>query len=257
MRSEVQSPTDGVATLRSLIGIGGITRSGLRKILCKLGKGRLGLESTDLVVANAAFFEGVKHVERMPLKTRGYFDWEMLHPCRLFAALVRDCPRLAELVAVVAASQGDTEWRLIIGCDEYTPGDMKRPESARKCMNVVFTFLNFGAQNLCHEALWCVPVSVRSERIAAIEGGWSRMFTQFLHLFLWGPSGIETAGIALMLNGAPYVLKAKLATCIVDGLGLSQVLEWRGASSMRPCFYHGNVLRRNCRLSEAAGAAFV
>ena len=52
-----------------------------------------------------------------------------------------------------------------------------------------------------------------------------------------------TAGVPLNLNGTVYVLKAELTAIVSDGDGHRQSLQWRGASSLRPCFRHDNVMK--------------
>ena len=145
MRQELEQPASGVALLQSLIHVGGISKQGLRKVLKTLGKDRLCLESVDLDVANAVFFESVKHVEHLPMNNGDVFRWEMCHPCRLIAAMVSECPQLNKLFTEVANKRRDSAWSLMITFDEYVPGDWRRPESNRKNMNLIFSFLDFGA----------------------------------------------------------------------------------------------------------------
>ena len=140
VRQELEQPTSGVAVLQSLIHVGGISKQGLRKVLKTLGKDRLCLESVDLDVANAVFFESVKHVEELPMNNGDVFRWEMCHPCRLIAVMVSESPKLDKLFTEVANKRRDSAWSLIITFDEYTPGDWRRPESNRKGMNLVFLF---------------------------------------------------------------------------------------------------------------------
>ena len=203
LRQELEQPTPGVDVLQSLLGVGGISRQGLSKLLKTLAKDCLDLESVDLQFANTVFFESVKHVEELPMNNGDVFRWEMCHPCRLIAAMVSESPQLEKLFTEVANKRRASEWSLMIAFDEYVPGDYKRPESNRKSMNLIFTFLDFGAKHLCHDELWFIPISARSVKIADVTGGWSHMFTRFLDIFLWGPSGIATAGVALALNGSP------------------------------------------------------
>ena len=73
VRQELEQPASGVAVLQSLIHVGGISKQGLRKVLKTLGKDRLCLESVDLDVANAVFFESVKHVEHLPVDNGDVF----------------------------------------------------------------------------------------------------------------------------------------------------------------------------------------
>ena len=117
VRKELEQPAAGVALLQSLMHVGGISTQGLRKVLKTLGKDRLSLESID--VANAVFFESVKHVEHLPMNNGDVFRWEMCHPCRLIAAMVSESPQLNKLFTEVANKRRDSEWSLMIAFDEY------------------------------------------------------------------------------------------------------------------------------------------
>ena len=139
--------------------------------------------------------------------------------------MVSESPKLDKLFTEVASKRRDSAWSLIITFDEYTPGDWRRPESNRKSMNLIISFLDLGAKYLCHDELWFIPISVRSSKIADVTGGWSHMLTRFLDIFLWSDNGIATAGVALTLDGAPYLLKATLQVCLADGEGLMKALE--------------------------------
>ena len=61
---------------------------------------------------------------------------------------------------------------------------------------------------------------------------------------------MRTAGIALKLKGEFVVLHAKVVCLLSDGDGLKQGLQWNGASSLKPCFRHWNVVKKNNWLAE-------
>ena len=82
------------------------------------------------------------------------------------------------------------------------------------------------------------------------------MLAVFLRRLLLGASGLATAGIAVEINGSPTLIFAKLRILISDGDGLRLAFSWRGASSIKPCLKHGNVLKRNSDLVHR-GEGFV
>lgn len=47
-------------------------------------------------------------------------------------------------------------------------------------------------------------------------------------------------------------LVARLANLLSDGDGFRAALQWRGGASMKPCFKHDNVLKRE-RPAQAGG----
>jgi len=62
---------------------------------------------------------------------------------------------------------------------------------------------------------------------------------------LLGTSGLLTAGLPLLLVGVYRLLFARLANMFSDGDGLRSGLDWKGASSLKPCFKHKNVLMKD------------
>jgi hypothetical protein len=249
VRRLVDNPSEALATLQGLLADGSVSKASLTRVLQTFGKDRHQLELVDVHTASFVLYEQIKVVETLPLINGGTFDWEYLHPCRLLTEQVHASESLQRLLAKVAEVRRDEHLQLIVAFDEYVPGDFKRPVTNRKSMNLVFSFLDLGGHMLMQDALWFTPVTVRTSKMFAVDGAWSCMLKRFFHTFLWGPCGIETAGVALVLCGRPYVLKAKLAVIIADGAGWVQGLEWRGAGSIRPCFKHGNVLKKDCSLS--------
>ena len=120
-------------------------------------------------------------------------------------------------------------------------------------MNILFNFIDIGAEALTHDVTWFFPVSVRADKIKVVQGNFSCMLRRFLNHFLYGARGISTAGVPLMLHGQAYLLRAELVILLTDGGAWPQALQWSGAGSIKPCFKHGNVLKRDCILSGTEG----
>ena len=55
------------------------------------------------------------------------------------------------------------------------------------------------------------------------------MLKVFLHCALYSPDGLTTAGVPLVLFGAPYLLKARLRIILTDGGAWPLALQWSGA----------------------------
>ena len=54
-----------------------------------------------------------------------------------------------------------------------------------------------------------------------------------------------TAGVPIMISGRPILLFARLTDLLSDGDGLRMAFDWKGASSMKPCFKHYNVFMKD------------
>jgi hypothetical protein len=83
------------------------------------------------------------------------------------------------------------------------------------------------------------------------------MLKEFLTSQLFGDGGLMTAGVPVVVRGRPVMLFAKLTNLLTDGEGLQKSLQWKGASSLKPCFRHWNVLMRGSDLASRAAGQFV
>lgn len=75
------------------------------------------------------------------------------------------------------------------------------------------------------------------------------MLRVFLERFLTGSSGFATVGVPIRLGGQPRLLFAKVANILSDGDGIRLCWGWKGASSLKPCFKHFNVFKRDSDLA--------
>ena len=103
-------------------------------------------------------------------------------------------------------------------------------------MNLSFSFLELGQAALSSDWAWVTPVCVRSKMLSKVRGGWPHALARYLHCQLEGARGIGAAGIPLQVHGEARVVYACLPNMISDGEGLQKALDWKGTSSMKPCF---------------------
>ena len=75
------------------------------------------------------------------------------------------------------------------------------------------------------------------------------MFRAYLNAHLLSATGISTAGLPLMLNGQPFMLFAKLSHMLADCDGHRLAFEWKGASGLKCCMRHWNVLKLDSDLA--------
>ncbi len=174
-----------------------------------------------------------------------------MDPNRLLAATIDVSPGLRALfLEAVSRSPPSLEhpWSLVVGFDEFTPGDKLNTDNRRKTMVLSYSFLELGQVALSHAASWMTTVCVRSSVIRTLTGGWSHMMALYLKRQLFGPDGLATAGVPLVLDGdpdRPTVLFARLACLLSDGEGLKHVFDSKGSSGIKPCFKHFNVFRKD------------
>ena len=161
--------------------------------------------------------------------------WDLCHPNALLSSTCEHCPhyrnQVAEALQRHPCSQ-ERPWHLIFTFDEFVPGNPFDGANGRKTMALLFTFAELGRRCLADPRTWMIPVTVRTSAICSVVGGWSAMFAAYLHLHLFGNSGITTHGCPVILNGgSPALIWAKLAVAAADGDGLKQTLDWKGAVS--------------------------
>lgn len=106
--------------------------------------------------------------------------------------------------------------------------------------------LDSGAAALASEKVWLTPLIVRSTQFKTIDGGWSAVLAAYLKMHLLGlEGGLSTVGVAVTLMGKPVKIFGTLKQLLSDGDGLRMALEWGGQGCMKPCFRHGNIMKKN------------
>ena len=202
----------------------------------------------SLQAANTELFEKHRIVEQMPRTAGGVFDWDLLQPNAWLAALVANSPGLQSLFQKALARSpmtAERPWRLVLGFDEFTPGNKHALETRRKNMVLSFTFLELGQEAISNGEAWFTPVVLRSNVITELQGGWSACLNRFLQHQLLGRDGLATGGVPLLIQGQHIALFARLSNLLSDGDGLRMALDWRGASSLKPCIKHYNVFKKD------------
>ncbi len=74
-----------------------------------------------------------------------------------------------------------------------------------------------------------------------VDGGWPHMLRLFLERFIAGQSGFSTVGVPILIQGQERLLFARVSNLLTDGDGFRLCWDWKGASSLKPCFKHYNV----------------
>ena len=93
--------------------------------------------------------------------------------------------------------------------------------------------LVLGARGRGDKAWWTMAVA-RTPMVKKVQGGWSRMLRDLLRLSLGSPSGMQVAGIPVVVKGELITTFARVVCLLSDGDGLRQALQWHGASSLKP-----------------------
>ena len=195
----------------------------------------------------------LKRVVDLPLLNGGTFTWTYIDPLKLMSAVVQECPgvRAAYTEAARRSPPGPgTPWRMIVGFDEFMPGNKLSLQKSRKTMVVSFTFAELGQAAVTNGIMWHTAVTIRASVIGKIRGGFPTVLREFLSHILFSSSGLRTGGVCLELTSGPTLVFARLANLLSDGDGLRQAFDWVGASGLKPCLKHWNVFKKGSDLAN-------
>ena len=203
-------------------------------------------------------YEEVKRTMTLPASEgSGNVTINMSDPIKLLTLLLRENQHLRrwfEAAWRASPSSPTRPWRLLVGWDEFVPGNKLAIQNTRKTMVLSFSFLELG-HYLGRDAAWITPLAVRSSLVQQVRGRWAAMLRSFLRLLLLGAEGLHSSGYPIVIGGNTYLLHAKMHTLLSDGDGLRQALEWMGASALKPCFRHWNVFRPSADLADRCSSS--
>lgn len=167
----------GDATLQQLLHTGRISQTGLAQLLSKLhdkSKGGPSCETVrqQLLLANSAEF--APHRLQVPLQlTDGSpWVWHLLDPCKTLASIVAKSASLQALYTEAwrrSPATPASPWRIVVGFDEFTPGNKLSLDQSRKCMVVSFSFLELGQAALSRGRVWATVACVRTNMIKKVS----------------------------------------------------------------------------------------
>jgi hypothetical protein len=180
----------------------------------------------------------------------------MAEPSELLIYMLSECPALADYYeeAIAKFPPSVHTWRIVVAWDEFTTGNKLSYDNTRKAMVLSFNFMELGIEALQTASTWMSPIVVRNQMIKSAKYGWSHMLALFLRKLLLGTRGFASAGVALPIHENCVVVFAKLTNLLSDGEGLQIGLDWKGASSWKPCLRHFNVVMKD---SGFTGGGFV
>ena len=196
-------------------------------------------------------FDNMAVTEEIVLENGELFAWEYTEPVLLMQASLDVSPELQNRYAETLQMHPGTleqPWSLVLGFDELVPGDKLSGITSKKTMCVYFNFITLGAHTLTQACTWFAPCVIRSQTLHLMSGGWSFALGRLLRRMFFGTQGLATAGAPLLIHGRQHLLFATLGVLISDGDGLRLACCWNGASSIKPCLRHWNVLMKDSDL---------
>ena len=159
-------------TLHQLLHTGRISSDGLSRLLKKLSSN--DNDPSEITIArhllkiNSAAFQTLGWQVSVQLTDGRQWLWKLLDPCKTLAAIVEKSPGMQALYAQawrLTPSTPATPWRVVIGFDEFTPGNKLSLDQNRKCMVVSLSFLELGQVALIRGRVWATIACIRSVMI--------------------------------------------------------------------------------------------
>ena len=149
-------------------------------------------------------------------------------------------------------------WRVVLYCDEVSPSNpLQTGPDHRKVQAVYWSILEFGMDVLCHEAVWFVLSTVRSEVVAELDGGMSHLVKMILERNFFDCDGhhLERGGLQLELeHGATRVrilVLMKMGCLVGDELALKDLLLCKGHAGLKPCCCCSKVVLARSELASS------
>lgn len=170
---------EAVSALQNLVHRGRISNDGLLELLTEVRRSNLDLDAVTQNTVRTAFLahaEAMGRTVKMQRVDGGDFDWFFLDPVKLLTAKLDASDSLQLLLAESIRRYpptADTPWRMVVGYDEFAPGNKLKPDNARKSFVLSFSFLELAL--LDSEAVWTTPVCVRHCRLSMLRNATAKV----------------------------------------------------------------------------------
>ena len=118
----------------------------IRRILAALAADAPSKQS--LSSARHARLDEVMRVIEVETEGGGQWQWHLCQPNLLFSTMVSESKPLQTLLKeafLSSPSSRERPWSLVVGFDEFVPGNKLQLQPSRKAMNLSFTFLELGS----------------------------------------------------------------------------------------------------------------
>lgn len=133
--------------------------------------------------------------------------------------------------------------RLVVYCDECTPGNVLHPDNQRKSWLWFTGVLDFDKKWLCKENVWIPTASLLSWKSQATRGGLSTIQRILLQHFLAEVPSVFR-GFSVDLDGEPVFLRFVLKPFIFDEDAQKKVWGVKGSSGKKPCLHCNNIVSK-------------
>ena len=233
-------------TLRSIVGAGGVSDSGLARVLKIVGSSDnlfvFGPEPSRWAITRAATDSLLNEIGkdnhvlalRPSLSGCTSFTWTTVTPQRILAYYGREIEQFRRRL-IQLSDACPTPLNLILYTDEVSPGAVFRPIIKKKS-HVWFIAILEGRHDLCRDDSWIPIAMLRSSIVSRLPGGLSAATRHLLRRMCLGPDAIGDAGVCIRNNyGNNVLVHLRLGRILADEDALSSLWSIKGASGTVPC----------------------
>lgn len=227
----------------------GVTDAMLGRILSSLKSHTEVLEasgSSDRVRKDLSEFAmgtlaSVAQAIELPMEDGSTFQWEFASPVKLLRLMLDTCAVFRDMfLRTTAAAVGRHEpLSIILYHDEFTPGQVLKPDNRRKTTSFYFTFAEFG-DFIRSEYAWMTVAVLRHSISSHVVGGLSCATKFIMRSFFFGEENFFSG--ALLPLASPTIVFAKFACFIADESAIKHTYSCKGASGLLPCMKCKNVV---------------
>ena len=128
------------------------------------------------------------HMKTLVSKDGSALDVPFANPAAWLYHTSRNCPRMMSLFnsASKHANHINQPWRLMLYCDEVSPGNQLKVHNRRKLQCVYYSVQEFGGYELTQEYAWSVLTCIRTDLVNKLQDGMSPIFQALCQLFFNG-----------------------------------------------------------------------
>ena len=172
----------------------------------------------------------------------------VVHPVAFLAACLQQCSEFSSFFAECHSSKTsspDAKWKVVIYCDEVSPGNALKHVNERKLQTVYWSLAELGSPALSSESLWFTAASARSTLVRDV-GGMGVFMRHLLDLFFGVPD--FRSGIHLSFAEQSLMLWADLGWMIADEAAIKSVCGNKGAAGTVMCLQCQNCIDHKSEL---------
>ena len=245
-------------TLSELVGIKGVSKTGLASVLQLLNDRGLLTDSLVRTPTHGQYRRGVQAaVEAHGLKTNTPYGtviqemdipsvemprWHYINPFALIAHLCFINKYLYDLISAAVDRVGGP-LRVLIYMDGINPGNPLRPDRARELEAIYWTFAELPNWFLRRKDSWFPFGLLRCNFVDSMTNQSSEFMTCIMKVFFTGGDSWIN-GICLQSQGRSRIVVAVFGGFLADEKALKEIFDITGQAGSAPCFTCLNVRNR-------------